>query len=115
MPKGWDGKFSLTSEVIKNAFQKQGLTFEKAAETAKANWDANQEKWTAASDKPPKIEMPVIENPQGDAPPAVADVAAKLSQGTIDVYKDKQQPTQQPTQQAQSSQQVPSSTQISRQ
>ena len=68
------------------------MTFEKAAETAKANWDANAVKWSAAADKPPKIEMPVIENNKGDAAPAVKDVADKLTQGTVDVYKQQTAP-----------------------
>lgn len=101
---GWGGKFPVTPETIKKAFDQQGLTFEKAAEIAKANWEQNADKWSAAADKPPKVEMPVIEDPKGDASPAVADVANKLSKGEVDVYS--QQQTAQPQQRAAQPQRV---------
>ena len=99
---GWGGKFTITPETIKNAFDKQGLTFEKAAEMAKTNWDQNTKIWGAASGKPSKVEMPVIEDEQAQAAPAVKDVADKLTQGEVDVYSQQQaaQPQAAPQQQA---------------
>ena len=92
---GWGGKFTITPETIKNAFDKQGLTFEKAAEMAKTNWDQNTKIWGAASGKPSKVEMPVIEDEQAQAAPAVKDVANKLTQGEVDVYTQQQAAPQQ--------------------
>lgn len=83
---GWSGKYPIEPGTIKNAFDRQGLTFEKAAEIAKTNWDLNKKKWDATKDLPQKVEMPVIEDEKEKAAPAVADVANKLSQGEIDVY-----------------------------
>ena len=93
---GWKGKFPISPDAIKKAFEQKGLTFEKAAEIAKTNWDLNAKIWAAAKDKPDKLEMPVIEDKAEQAAPAVKDVADKLTQGTVDVYKQQAaQPQQQ--------------------
>ena len=97
---GWQGKYPLLPEKIKQAFDQQGITFEQAAEQAKRNFDAFTEKWKEAANRPDKVEMPVIEDETGNANKGVEQVKTDLEQGTFDVVTSntQQQPAQQPQQ-----------------
>lgn len=98
---GWQGKYPLPPEKIKQAFDQQGITFEQAAEQAKRNFDSFTEKWSEAANRPDKVEMPVIEDETGNANKGVEQVKADLEQGTFDVVTNTQQ---QATNQAQAQQ-----------
>lgn len=93
---GWGGKYPMAPEAIKQAFDKQGITFEQAAEIAKTNFNTYSKKWEEANNRPDKVEMPVIEDAKGDANQGVEQVKADLESGTFDVITGNQ--SQQPTQ-----------------
>jgi hypothetical protein len=100
---GWQGKYPLPPEKIKQAFDQQGITFEQAAEQAKRNFDSFTEKWSEAANRPDKVEMPVIEDETGNANKGVEQVKTDLEQGTFDIVTNTQQQatTQAQPQQAQ--------------
>jgi hypothetical protein len=93
---GWQGKYPLPPEKIKQAFDQRGIPFEQAAEQAKRNFDAFAEKWREAADRPDKVEMPVIEDEKGDAGEGVRQVKTDLESGTFDIVTGNQ--SQRPTQ-----------------